>query len=144
MGKLKLFIFCLILIILVVIPDIVLGALHALLEMIIEGAHVLFEIAEVFLDKVIEHTFHTELHTTQIIVFYILIAGIFFLLKAIWGKLRRVVPRYIQECKDTFGSTKALYKVQVEDRWQDLMFFQKMKMYAVGVSLVVGLIFLLM
>lgn len=39
-----------------------------------EFVHILFEVVELGLDQVIEHTFETELHETQLIVFYILLS----------------------------------------------------------------------
>jgi hypothetical protein len=38
-----------------------------------ESLHLLFEIVEMGLDKLVEHTFETDLHQTQLIVFYILL-----------------------------------------------------------------------
>jgi hypothetical protein len=46
--------------------------------------HVLFEWTEVSLDFVIEHLFDTSLHTTQVVVFYIIIASIFYGLYRLW------------------------------------------------------------
>jgi len=49
---------------------------HHLFEIIGHAIYLLFEYMELGLDHVIEHTFHTELHTTQIIVFYTLVTAI--------------------------------------------------------------------
>jgi hypothetical protein len=53
---------------------------HLLLELL----HILFEWTEVSLDFVIEHVFDTSLHTTQVVVFYIIIASIFYGLYRLW------------------------------------------------------------
>jgi hypothetical protein len=45
---------------------------HSLLEMVIESFHAIFEIVETVLDDSVEAVFHTGLHTTQILVFYIM------------------------------------------------------------------------
>lgn len=40
---------------------------------LLESTHIIFEIIESGLDKLVEYFFHTELHETQLIVFYILL-----------------------------------------------------------------------
>lgn len=46
---------------------------HHLLEIVLHFLHLGFEYLEMGLDHVIEHWLHTELHETQIIVFYVLV-----------------------------------------------------------------------
>lgn len=68
-------------------PDQVLGLLldlsHHVLEIFLHVLHLVFEYLEMSLDHVIEHHFHTEVHETQVIVFYVLmivgLIGLFFL-----------------------------------------------------------------
>ncbi len=47
---------------------------HHLVEILGHAAYLIFEYLELWLDHVIEHAFHTDLHTTQVIVFYILLS----------------------------------------------------------------------
>jgi hypothetical protein len=49
--------------------------------------HILFEWTEVSLDFVIEFVFDTSLHTTQIVVFYIIIAAILYGFYRLWQGL---------------------------------------------------------
>lgn len=49
---------------------------HHLFEIIGHSLYLVFEYLELGLDHVIEHFFHTDLHTTQIIVFYTLVTAI--------------------------------------------------------------------
>jgi hypothetical protein len=46
--------------------------------------HVLFEWTETSLDTLIELAFGTSLHTTQVVVFYIIVAGILYGLYKLW------------------------------------------------------------
>ncbi len=56
-----------------VITSLLAGFYDTIFAFILEAAHLLFEVVEMTLDKVIEHAFETELHETQLIVFYILL-----------------------------------------------------------------------
>ncbi|WP_150047623.1 MULTISPECIES: PilZ domain-containing protein [Methylomonas] len=70
------------------------GLIHHLFEIILHVLHLAFEYAEVGLDHLVEHAFHTDTHQTQVIVFYILvviIGGLVFLI------LRRV-PAWFRTC----------------------------------------------
>lgn len=46
---------------------------HHALEILLHILHLAFEFLEIGLDHFIEHQFHTDLHETQVIVFYVLI-----------------------------------------------------------------------
>jgi hypothetical protein len=52
-----------------------------------ESLHIVFEVVEMGLDKLIEHTFKTELHQTQLIVFYILLVAGSVLIYFLWKVL---------------------------------------------------------
>ena len=71
-SKYRKFIYLALGIMLFTIPDIIFAVLAELTHLLFEVFHLLFEIVEVALDHLIEHLFHTELHQTQVIVFYIL------------------------------------------------------------------------
>ena len=75
----------------IVMPDVIFGLLLELFHLMLELAHLLFELIEATLDHFIEHTFETETHETQVIVFYSIstLASIvlFFLLRAVYGCL---------------------------------------------------------
>ena len=44
-----------------------------LIHLLIEGLHTAFELFEFSIDVMIEHLFHTDLHTTQVITFYLML-----------------------------------------------------------------------
>jgi hypothetical protein len=52
-----------------------------------ESLHIVFELIEMGLDNLIEHTFETELHETQLIVFYILLVLGSVLIYFVWKVL---------------------------------------------------------
>lgn len=53
-------------------------------HLLLEFLHVLFEWTEVSLDFLIEFIFETSVHKTQVVVFYIIIAAIFYGLYRLW------------------------------------------------------------
>lgn len=73
--------------------DLTLALGHYLLEGTLHLLHVLFEYLEFALDHVVEHLFHTGLHQTQVIVFYILLAfasaGLYWLWRIVPPACRR-------------------------------------------------------
>jgi hypothetical protein len=56
-------------------------------HLLLEFLHILFEWTETSLDFLIELTFDTSLHKTQIVVFYIIIAVIFYGFYRLWKRL---------------------------------------------------------
>lgn len=54
--------------ILIITPDLTVWLDHTIFVLL----HALFEFIEVTLDDIVEHLFHTDRHTTQIIVFYLI------------------------------------------------------------------------
>lgn len=54
--------------ILIITPDLTVWLGHTIFVLL----HALFELIEVTLDDIVEHLFHTDRHTTQIIVFYLI------------------------------------------------------------------------
>ncbi|MCX7089604.1 MAG: hypothetical protein NTV00_16325 [Methylococcales bacterium] len=139
MGKLKLIILCSVLVIIVTMPDVIVEALHGLLELLVEFGHILFEILESALDTVIEHSFNTGLHQTQIIVFYIIMLVVFY------GLLRfgRFMLGYCRRCKQRWLSAKTFYKDQVADYWHESSFMKKAQVILIGLTLLTGLFFLM-
>lgn len=128
--------------ILVLLPHVVIGLvveiLHLLLEWIIEFGHIVFEWVEIALDTVIELMFETELHDTQIIVFYIIMGGIGFALYRmslfIPGKLRRFRDKVIAYC---LGQ-----KNRLSLHWQSLTVAHKAKWIAIMIAVGYWYVFL--
>lgn len=96
--------------------------------------HMLFEWSEASLDFLIEVIFDTSLRSTQIIVFYILMAGILYGLYRIWKKL----PSFYRQQKINLLDFLADEKDLIKDYWQD-SWLNKLKLTIAGS----GLIFLL-
>lgn len=66
-----------------------------LFSLLLEFFHLLFEGAEASLDFIIEVTFGTSLHSTQVIVFYILLAAILYGIYQLW----KVLPDFFRQQK---------------------------------------------
>lgn len=89
--------------------------LHFLLELV----HVSFEVFEQALDLIVEHTFHTDRHQTQIIVFYIMFSmGCYGAYKLY--KLLRMLPRWCRECGESLAVDWLLLKKEISANWQAL------------------------
>ncbi|WP_432746323.1 hypothetical protein ABXJ76_09415 [Methylobacter sp. G7] len=93
------------------------------LALSLELIHVSFEFVELSLDILIEHIFHTDLHDTQIIVFYLMlsIAG-FALYKLLWA-----LPHRYREVKENFVTGWSQLKKEILAYWQDLSTIGKTK-----------------
>jgi hypothetical protein len=91
------------------------SAFHLLLELM----HISFELFEQALDLIVEHTFHTDRHETQIIVFYIMLSMACYGLYKLY-KLLRTLPRRCRECGESLAAGWLLLKQAISAYWQDL------------------------
>lgn len=97
--------------ILIIAPDGILWVLH----------HIVFgmlEILETLLDEIVTHLFHTDQHTTQIIVFYIML-----------GMFAYLVYNCIRFCKIKFTAIKTHYPFwceQTKAHWQQQSLSKKL------------------
>jgi hypothetical protein len=131
----------------IIMPDVVIGLLfelvHFFFELLFHLADISFEWIESTLDTVIEHLFHTDLHETQIIVFY-LIAGIAaFPLYYLWRMLRSLFFR----SKDAYHTAHAAclqYKARALNYWQHLSLINKVKFVALSAGIIYLASFLFM
>jgi len=85
----------------------------------LELIHVSFEFVEEMLDILIEQLFHTDLHDTQVIVFYLMWAIAGYPLYRLY-KLLRTMPRRYREFKEDFVSAWLQLKKEILAYWQDL------------------------
>jgi hypothetical protein len=89
-----------------IMPDVIFGVLLELTHLMLETAHLLFELLESALDHMVEHLFHTETRETQIIVFYLLVtmglAGFYYL----WRKVKQFFCTLINTAQSTCLDTK--------------------------------------
>lgn len=94
-------------------PDVIFGLLLGFLHLLLELIHILFEFVEMALDSLVEHVFHTGLHETQIIVFYILCTiglGLLYFLK-------RALPRYCRRLHEAVRVTWVSTKARLAATW---------------------------
>jgi hypothetical protein len=121
-------------------PDVIMGLLFELVHFFFELLFIIFEWVESTLDKVIEHLFHTELHETQIIVFYLMVGIVLLPLYYLWRMLMRLFFRL----KETLPATWALYKIRATVFWQDLSLTGKIKLIAITIGTIYLASFLFM
>jgi hypothetical protein len=77
-------------------------------HLLIESLHLIFEGIEATLDFVIEIIFETSLETTQIIVFYTIMTGIFYGLYQLWRKLPDLYRCQKEKLFEFFSDEKIL------------------------------------
>lgn len=116
-------------------PDVVFDTTTSILgflfDHLVEFGHVLFESVEMVLDHVIEHLFETDLHSTQTIVFYVLLSiGLYFLYR-----LGRVVLRVYRRCCLAWSEFRAEHQLNPMEYWRGLSPFEKIKLVVIPVTL---------
>ncbi len=125
-----------IVIVIFTIPDIIFELLveciHLLIESIEEIAHLVFEGVESMLDNVIEENFHTEMHETQIIVFYIIMS----VLSIPMYFIAKVLPRVYNALDRNVNTVWISNKNHLQLFWLGLSVTEKIKY---GVILITGL-----
>ncbi len=137
--------------VMVTIPDMVIELstelFHLIFELIFEVADVTFESVETMLDNVIEHLFHTGLHDTQIIVYYVIVSVLAYPLY----RLVRVLLRYLFRILTAIPIKYADYKNQwlllrqdISYYWQKLPFISKLKWVLITTSILYLASFLVM
>lgn len=127
--------------IIIIMPDVIFGFLfdlfHTLIEILLELAHLLFEGIESTLDTVIEHLLDTELHETQVIVFYIMLFAGFYGLY----RLLRLVPGMYQRLKLKVLSSLEIKKIRMILYWQGLSINEKIKYVSIGSIIILAYLF---
>ncbi len=138
-------------VVMLTIPDMVIELstelFHLIFELIFEVADVTFESVETMLDNVIEHLFHTGLHDTQIIVYYVIVSVLAYPLY----RLVRVLLRYLFRILTAIPIKYADYKNQwlllrqdISYYWQKLPFISKLKWVLITTSILYLASFLVM
>lgn len=133
--KIKWFLLSITTAILIVSPDLAVWLIHTLFELL----HALFELVEITLDEIVEHLFHTDRHTTQIIVFYLMWA------MALYPAYRifRYCKRRITELKQAIPCWCRNKRNQAKTHWQQQSLIKKFKLIsgcflgAIGISYLV-------
>lgn len=108
-------------------------AYDGLFQIIIGIFHALFESVEHLLDLCIEHLLDTGTHETQVIVFYILVAFIFFGLY----RLYRFLPRWYDKLKKNLSRQK----LNILSEWHRLPLLQRFEWWSFFVVYFACLVF---
>lgn len=118
--------------VLMLFPDVLFGLFFELLHLLLEFAHILFEFVESTLDHLVEHLFETDLHATQVVVFYIIMSAAFFSIVGLWRTLRRACIRG----KDNLFAFWEWEKSRCSIYWLGLTVVQKISLF---LTLAIGL-----
>lgn len=120
----------------IAMPDVVFGLLfelfHFLFELFLHIIHLVFEFIESNLDHLIEHLFHTDLHQTQVIVFYILLSFGLYGLYRLW----RALPLLYRRCKRSLIAYWSRKKASLLFYWGEQTLLDKCKLVAIGATAV--------
>lgn len=121
-------------VVMLTIPDMVIDLttqlLHLVFELIFEVAHVTFEAVETMLDHLVEHLFHTGLHDTQVIVYYIIVSILAYPFYSLARIILRTLFRLIKSIPTAYTSYKIkwlLLRQDISYFWQKLPFIVKLK-----------------
>lgn len=111
--------------------------LHFLLELFLELSHLGFEFIESNLDKLIEHFFETNLHQTQVIVFYIILPVVVYGLY----RLCRALPPFCLRFKKNQLACWSRKKASLLYYWQEQSLVKKVMLVAISVAAISGYVF---
>jgi hypothetical protein len=109
-------------------PDLVFGLVTEILHLGLEVAHLLFEFLEIALDHVIEHLFETEVHETQVIVFYIIVSMAAVSAFFIFRGLRKFFTTAIRNIITAYGQTIT----DLKSYWQGQSLIGKFKLISIS------------
>ena len=115
-----------------VVFDLMIQTLQVLFEGLFELSHLLFEGIESVLDHIVEVLFETELHSTQTIVFYILLSiGIYLVYR-----VGRMVMRLFRKCQKAWNDFRAEHQLNVVGYWRGLTVLEKVKWVLISILLI--------
>jgi hypothetical protein len=115
-------------VIIITMPDVVIGLLFELAHLIFELVFISFEWIESLLDHIVEHLLHTELHQTQTIVFYLLVGIAAYPFYYLWRKLLRL----FFWLKESLLTAWVVYKNHTIVYWQNLSLIDKIKVLVIA------------
>jgi hypothetical protein len=125
-------------------PDVVIGLLfesvHFFFELLFHIGDISFEWVETLLDHIVEYVFHTELHETQTIVFYLMVGIVAFPLYYLWRMLTRLFFRL----KESLLAAWTLNKARATLYWQGLTLNDKIIMLVITAAAIYLASFLFM
>lgn len=117
----------------------VIELLHIIWELLVEFLDLVFEWLESTLDHLIEHLFETDLHDTQIIVFYIIMSICLFIGYRCYLFLPKLVKRWIVQLQ----AAVAWHKTRLKLYWQGQKLIDKIKIVLMLLGMSYLLIFFL-
>ncbi len=117
--KMQYYIFFFLILMVLFFPDTLVSVLHHLIVGV-------YELIEGILDEIVEHLFHTDRYTTQLIVFYLMLAGILFM-------TYRLIQYTRTQCQ-RFKSHYPCWCEQGRQFWQEQSLFKKIQ-YVSGLFL---------
>ena len=120
------------------LPEVVGEIFHFIFEMFMELLHVVFEAVESSLDTLIELVFATEGHATQLIVFYVMLAGVCFIGYRFW----LILPGLCKRIYEVLVAYWILNKTSALLYWRGLTLPNKIKVVAVSLAISYVIIFL--
>lgn len=125
----------------IAVPDVVFGLvvelLHFLFEHFLEFIHIAFELIESNLDHLVEHLFETDVHQTQVIVFYLIVPFVFYGLY----RLCRALPPFCRRCKKNQIIYWSRKKASLLYYWREQSLFDKVKLVVIAVTAITGYVF---
>lgn len=123
-------------------PDAALGLLldfgHHAIGLTLHALHLLVEFVELNIDHLVEHSLHTDLHQTQIIVFYIMLGLGLLVFYVLW----KIIPPLCFRCYKNqlrFWSRKKASLLYV---WGEQSLLDKIKISVIGIIAVTCYVFL--
>ncbi len=110
---------------------------HHLLEIFLHILHLGFEYLEMGLDHLIEHQFHTEMHETQVIVFYVLIT-LGLIVSYLVG---RKIPAALKRISNNLLLYWSRKKLSVRYFWDQKTLAEKIKILGMGITAIAGYVY---
>jgi glucan phosphoethanolaminetransferase (alkaline phosphatase superfamily) len=111
------------------LPDAVFRLFLGIFHIILALAHIFFEFVEVNLDGLVEHIFETDVHQTQVIVFYLMLSIAFCGLYYLWYQL----PCAYHKSKENMLALWLEQKAFASLFWRDLT-LPFMSIYFTGIK----------
>ena len=130
-------------VIMITMPDVVIGLLFELAHLLFEVLFISFEWLETLLDHIVEDLLHTELHETQTIVFYLLLGIFAYPLYYLSKILLRLLFR-LKAALQTAYEEWQVYKTRAGFYWQDLSLIGKLIIIVITVGAIYLASFLFM
>ncbi|MGJ0485698.1 MAG: hypothetical protein ACR65R_14395 [Methylomicrobium sp.] len=114
-----------------IFPDVVYDTTTSILDFsfhhLLEFGHILFESIESVLDHIIEGLLETDPHSTQTIVFYVLLTiGSYILYRA-----GRIALRLYRRCELAWSEFRAQHSFNLMKYWRELTLFEKIKLIVI-------------